>query len=70
MQHTKAHGFLSPFRAFGEDCKKNVLSQGGIQCKSGKWFVPDEKYNEFLETINKDLELVPTKKMHFHRNTK
>ena len=65
MQHTKAHGFLSPFRSFGEECKKNILSQGGIQCKSGKWFVPDEKYDEFLETINKDLSIVPPKKMHF-----
>jgi P4 family phage/plasmid primase-like protien len=65
MQHTKAHGFLSPFRSFGEECKKNILSQGGIQCKSGKWFVPDEKYDEFLETIHKDLSMIPAKKMHF-----
>jgi P4 family phage/plasmid primase-like protien len=65
MQHTKAHGFLSPYRAFGEDCKKNVLSQGGIQCKSGKWFIPDEKYVEFLDTLHKDLTIVPPKKMHF-----
>ena len=65
MQHTKAHGFLNPYRAYGEDCKKNVLSQGGIQCKSGKWFVPDDKYNEFLETIHKDLSISPSKKMHF-----
>jgi P4 family phage/plasmid primase-like protien len=65
MQHSKAHGFLSPFRAFGADCKMNLLSQPGIQCKSGKWLVPDEKYNEFLDKYHEDLSINPTKKMHF-----
>ena len=65
MQHTKAHGLLSTYRTSGESSKNNVLSQGGVQCKSGKWFVPDEKYNEFLETIHKDLSIMPVKKMHF-----
>ena len=65
MQHTKAHALLSAFRASGEDSKKNVLSQPGTQCKPGKWLVPDEKYIEFLSIINTELDLDPTKKMHF-----
>jgi len=65
MQHTKAHSFLSPYRVSGDENKNNLLSQPGIQCKSGKWFVPDEKYNELLETIYKDLIIIPSKKMHF-----
>jgi len=64
MQHTKAHGVLSTFRVSGES-KKNVLSQGGIQCKPGKWFIPDESYVKFLETINEDLIIENPKKMHF-----
>ena len=64
MQQTKAHGVLSTFRVSGES-KKNVLSQGGIQCKPGKWFIPDESYVKFLETINEDLIIENPKKMHF-----
>jgi len=65
MQQTKAHVVLSKFRVSGDNCKSNVLSQGGVECKPGKWFVPDEKYEEFIETVHSDLTIEIPKKMHF-----
>jgi P4 family phage/plasmid primase-like protien len=65
MQHTQAHKFMNPYRGYGSNCVSNVLSLGGLECKPGKWFVPDEKYVEFIETIHKDLDIETPKKMHF-----
>ena len=65
MQHTQAHKFMNPYRGYGSNCVSNVLSLGGLECKPGKWLVPDEKYVEFIETIHKDLDIETPKKMHF-----
>jgi len=65
MQQSKAHSILSTFRVSGENCKSNLLSLGSIECKPGKWSVPDEKYIKFLETLHEDLVIATPKKMHF-----
>ena len=65
MQHTQAHTFVNPYRGFDANFKSNVLSLGGMECKPGKWNIPDDKYEEFIEIINKDLIIETPKKMHF-----
>ena len=65
MQTTRAHTFVNTYRGYAENFKSNVLSLGGMECKPGKWNIPDDKYEEFIEIIHKDLITEPPKKMHF-----
>ena len=65
MQNSEVHKFLQTFRVYGDVGDKNIISQGSIQCKSGKWFVPGDKYPEFLKQISNELERNPQRQMHF-----
>ena len=65
MQNNDIHKFLQVFRVFGDVNDKNVISQGSIHCKSGKWLVPNDRYPEFLKHINDELETNPKRQMHF-----
>jgi P4 family phage/plasmid primase-like protien len=65
MQNNDIHKFLQGFRVYGDINDKNVISQGSIQCKSGKWLIPNDKYPEFLKHINNELERNPKRQMHF-----
>lgn len=58
------HKTISKFRVFTDDAT-NILSQNSIECKSGKWFIPPENYQEFLELIHKALKANPTRPLHF-----
>ena len=41
------------------------MSQSSVHCKSGKWNIPDDKYESFLKNINEELVKNPNKQMHF-----
>ena len=64
MHNNEIHNSLSKYRVF-ENTDKNVLSQGSVQCKAGKWLIPDDKYNDFLESINNELIKNPSRQLHF-----
>ena len=64
MQTTAVHSYLQTFRANGTD-EKNVISQGSIQCKAGKWLIPNDKYDDFLQKINSELVKDAKRQMHF-----
>ena len=61
----QVHNFLSKFRVSGDNSITNVLSQPGDSCRAGKWFVPDDKYLDFLKIIHSELETNPKSEMHF-----
>ena len=68
MQNTSVHTALTnaKFRIFEKDVPHNVLSQGSVHCKSGKWLIPADKYESlFLKNINEELVKNPLKQMHF-----
>ena len=68
MQNTAVHIALDKekCRVFGKDAPINVLSQGSVHCKSGKWLIPADKYESiFLKNINEELVKNPLKQMHF-----
>ena len=68
MQNTSVHTALTnaKFRIFEKDVPHNVLSQGSVHCKSGKWLIPADKYESlFLKNINEELVKNPNKQMHF-----
>ena len=68
MQNTSVHSALNnaKYRVFEKDAPSNVLSQGSVHCKSGKWQIPDDKYESlFLKNINEELVKNPIKQMHF-----
>ena len=68
MQNTSVHTILNnaKFRIFDNETPYNILSQGSVHCKSGKWQVPDDKYESlFLKNINEELVKNPNKQMHF-----
>ena len=68
MQNTSIHTALTnaKCRIFDKDIPINVLSQGSVHCKSGKWFIPTDKYESiFLKNINEELVKNPLKQMHF-----
>ena len=61
MQNTSIHTALTnaKCRIFDKDIPINVLSQGSVHCKSGKWFIPTDKYESiFLKNINKSQNLL------------
>ena len=64
-QAISIHSFLNNSRVFGNGADKNILSQGSTQCKSGKWLVKDENYNNFLEKIDEELKKGPKRQLHF-----
>ena len=64
MQTTAVHSYLQPFRVNGTN-DKNVISQGSIQCKAGKWLIPDDKYDDFLKNINGEIVKNAKRQMHF-----
>lgn len=68
MLKTEVHKLLDAYKVNGTDAtvqKHNVLSQASIQCKSGKWLVPDNKYNLFLDKINDVLTKNEKSELHF-----
>jgi len=68
MQNTSVHTELNnaKCRILDKDAPINVLSQGSVHCKSGKWFIPADKYESiFLKNINEELVKNPLKQMHF-----
>ena len=64
MQTTTVHSYLQAFRTNGTN-DKNVISQGSIQCKAGKWLIPNDKYDDFLQKINSELVKDAKRQMHF-----
>ena len=64
MQTTIVHNYLQSFRSNGNN-DKNVISQGSIQCKAGKWLIPDENYEAFLDNINEELVKNSKRQIHF-----
>ncbi len=69
MLKTEVHKLLDAYKVnnSGGDgaLKHNVLSQASIQCKSGKWLVPENKYNLFLDKINDVLTKNDKSELHF-----
>ena len=65
MQTTTVHTSLTKYRIFDKDAASNVLSQGSVHCKAGKWMIPDDKYEGFLKNINEEFVKNPSKQMHF-----
>ena len=68
MQSTSVHTELdkAKCRILDKAAQINVLSQGSVHCKSGKWFIPADKYESlFLKNINEELVKNPLKQMHF-----
>ena len=67
MLKTEVHKVIDQFRIkVGDDEQKhNVLSQAGMQCRAGKWQVPDDKYKLFLDTINKTITKNPKAELYF-----
>ena len=66
MQNTSIHTLLTPYRILDKDTPFNVLSQGSVHCKTGKWNIPDDKYETlFLKQINEEFVKKPTKWLHF-----
>lgn len=68
MQSTSVHTELekAKCRILDKAAKINVLSQGSVHCKAGKWFIPADKYETlFLKNINEELVKNPLKQMHF-----
>ena len=67
MLKTDVHKLIDAFKLNSNETelKHNVLSQAGIQCKSGKWLVPDEKYNLFLGKIHDVLSRNEKPELHF-----
>jgi len=45
--------------------KHNVLSQGGIKCRAGKWAVPDSIYPQLFVEIDKALSVEQTNELYF-----
>ena len=43
----------------------NVQSLYSYHCKAGKWFIPNDKYLDFLKKIDDELEHNPGKQIHF-----
>ena len=66
MLKTEVHKYLDAFIIKPNTIEQhNVLSQPSIQCKSGKWFVPDNKYNIFLSKLNNVLTNNNKSELHF-----
>jgi P4 family phage/plasmid primase-like protien len=68
MQNTAVHEALNnaKCRILDKNSPINVLSQGSVHCKAGKWFIPTDKYESlFLKNINAELVKNPLKQMHF-----
>jgi len=68
MQATTVHTVLdkAKCRINDKSAPINVLSQGSVHCKAGKWFIPTDKYESlFLKNINEELVKNPLKQMHF-----
>lgn len=63
MQKTDIHKLIDRYKA--ETGEHNVLSQPGLQCRSGRWMVPNEKYQAFLDSIGSVLEKNPRMELHF-----
>ena len=65
MQSTPVHKLIAQQRLFNDGTRFNVLSQHSTHCKSGKWYIGDTIYTEFLETVCKTLTDEPNRQMHF-----
>lgn len=67
MLKTEVHKFIDLYKLNGADVeqKHNVLSQAGLQCKSGKWLVPENKYKLFLDKIGDVLKRNEKAELHF-----
>ena len=68
MQSTSVHIELdkAKCRVLDKTAPINVISQGSVHCKAGKWFIPTDKYEAlFLKNINEELVKNPLKQMHF-----
>jgi len=63
MHKTDIHKLIDKYKS--ESGNHNVLSQPGLQCRSGRWEVPDDKYQAFLDTIGSVLERNPKIELHF-----
>ena len=67
MLKTEVHRLIDSYKFNGSnlELKHNVLSQASMQCKSGKWLVPDDKYSSFLDKISEVLTRNPNSELHF-----
>lgn len=68
MLKTEVHKLLDTYKLTNTNdpsLKHNVLSQASIQCKSGKWLVPDTAYKLFLDKINDVLTKNEKSELHF-----
>jgi len=63
MQKTSIHKLIDKY-AITTD-KHNVLSQPGMKCCSGKWFIPDDFYPKFQDELISHLERNPKAELHF-----
>jgi hypothetical protein len=67
MLKTEVHRLIDSYKFNGSnlELKHNVLSQASMQCKSGKWLVPEDKYSSFLNKISDVLTRNPNSELHF-----
>jgi hypothetical protein len=67
MLKTEVHCLIDSYKLNGSNLeqKHNVLSQASMQCKSGKWLVPEDKYNSFLNKITDVLTRNSKSELHF-----
>lgn len=63
MQKTEIHKLLDKYR--NDSNEHNVLSQPGTQCRPGRWSVPDDIYQKFLDTITETIIKNPKIELHF-----
>jgi P4 family phage/plasmid primase-like protien len=63
MQKTSIHKLIDKY-AVNTD-KHNILSQPGMKCCSGKWFIPDDFYPKFQDELISYLEKNPKAELHF-----
>lgn len=63
MQKTSIHKFIDKY-VISTD-KYNVLSQPGMKCCPGKWFISDDFYPKFQDELISHLERNPKAELHF-----
>lgn len=63
MQKTSIHRLIDKHATTTD--KYNVLSQPGMKCCPGKWFIPDDFYPKFLDELISHIERNPKAELHF-----
>lgn len=64
MYRSNIPNLINSYRII-DDSPINVLSQGSIYCKSGKWFIPKDIYPKFLELISYEINNFSNYQFHY-----